>query len=203
MPCLHCHIESTDSDALGQVVDPRYPAMRTMGASGPLLQPPGHEEGRICGVCGVLFYPPKRPVVEPKRPPATPMDLDEKVAGERRRPALVPLLDGSYVEPLPDDPFRMEGTVTIETEPFAVRAANVHAPHPGCSLPFGPCPPSFRAEKLVVPTNAMAGTMEALRELGYEPLEGGLVMTRAHCLWHPGWRSDCEACAQAEEKEKG
>jgi hypothetical protein len=54
----------------------------------------------------------------------------------------------------------------------------------------------YRVEKLVLPSDADEKTIEALQQAGYQFLTG-----RPHCRWHTGWRSDCDACAQAAEDE--
>jgi hypothetical protein len=45
----------------GPAEDLPYPAKKTMGASGRRLAPEGFEDGRICRVCGVLYFPRKTP----------------------------------------------------------------------------------------------------------------------------------------------
>jgi len=57
--------------------DPPFIVTRTMGSMGPRVRPDGFAEGRICRVCGVVFFAP----------------LQEVAAS---RETLVPLMDGSY-----------------------------------------------------------------------------------------------------------
>jgi hypothetical protein len=54
MACLHCHDKFPAVAALEMVTS--YPTTRTLGSSGPRLAPEGHEDGRICRICGVLFF---------------------------------------------------------------------------------------------------------------------------------------------------
>lgn len=57
MPCRHC-LDKT-SDALAHLLpDADFP-LRTMGACGPPFAPLGHGRGKVCRVCGVLFFPPQ------------------------------------------------------------------------------------------------------------------------------------------------
>jgi hypothetical protein len=101
---------------MAEVVDPRFKLERTMGASGPRLQPEGHGPGRICGVCGVLFYPKKEPAAvlvtaeeaagimtdaplprfEVKGGFPTLDDYRSVVEGQVPRGRLEPQLDGTY-----------------------------------------------------------------------------------------------------------
>jgi hypothetical protein len=120
--------------------DPPFPMTRTMGASGDRLRPDGFADGRICRVCGVVFFAPVLlvPGVE-----------------HREKPAGAP----------------------------------------------------FRAEKLVVPSDATEATMEALKEAGYEPLGDGYV-TAVHgrckrcsnpLAWIEGEGTFCLLCPDEDD----
>lgn len=43
---------------MGPKEDPPFILKRTMGGSGHRVRPDGFDEGRICRLCGVVFFPP-------------------------------------------------------------------------------------------------------------------------------------------------
>lgn len=65
MPCLQCR--SSMAGALrargptGALEDPPFLLARAGWAMGPRLAPEGFEDGRICRLCGVLFFRPRDP----------------------------------------------------------------------------------------------------------------------------------------------
>lgn len=87
MPCLHCRVSILGA-LTEALVDPPFLLTRTMGSNGPRLKPEGFEEGRICRVCGVVFFPPQELVEELKS-----LGMVE----DRTKEQLI--ADGDWVEP--------------------------------------------------------------------------------------------------------
>jgi hypothetical protein len=130
MPCLHCRgsmaglLQHSALHGIGPAEDPPFIVERTMGSTGPRVRPEGFADGRICRLCGVVFFAPLQTVAA----------SHETIAPREK---LVPLLDGSHVPVEPEAGFDLTG---------------------------------FRAEKLVLPSDADAGVLAALREAGYQPM---------------------------------
>lgn len=93
MPCLHCRgsmLGAMTARLSSLTEDPPFIVTRTMGSTGPRVRPDGFDEGRICRVCGVVFFAP----------------LQEVAAS---RETLVPLMDGSYVPAEPGADYDLRG----------------------------------------------------------------------------------------------